>query len=148
MHEHCRRPASARAELSSGRRATRSKGERLSMSGKMSRRAFVAAAGGAVAAGPGLIRAGAAQALGTLKPRGKRRIVYVSDPSSIAISYLPDPTTENDLRRWVDDLADAGVDTFIQEAYTQGWTTYWRGDRHEYDARPQHRRFLPLLNAG
>ena len=62
--------------------------------------------------------------------------------------HLPDPVTEEDLRRWADDLADAGTDTFIQEAYTQGWTTYWRTDAYEYDARPQHERFLPLLDSG
>ena len=81
-------------------------------------------------------------------PRGDRRLVYVSDPSSIAKSHLPDPVSEEDLRRWVDELADAGMHTFIQEAYTQGWTTYWRCDRFDYDARLQHRRFLPLLDAG
>ena len=84
----------------------------------------------------------------TPSPRGERRIIYVSDPSSIAMRHLPDPVTEDDLQRWADDLADAGTDTFIQEAYTQGWTTYWRTDRYEYDARPQHKRFLPLLDAG
>ena len=81
-------------------------------------------------------------------PRGERRIIYVSDPSSIARNHLPDPTTEDDLRRWVDEMADAGANTFIQEAYTQGWTTYWRTEKFEYDARPQHRRFLPLLEGG
>ena len=86
--------------------------------------------------------------LGGFSPRGERRIVYVSDPSSIARRYLPDPTTEEDLRDWVDEVARARVDTFIQEAYTQGWTTYWRGADFDYDARPQHRRFLPLLEAG
>ncbi len=81
-------------------------------------------------------------------PRGDRRLVYVSDPSSIAIHHLPDPVGEHDLRRWIDDLADAGMDTFVQEAYTQGWTTYWRCGRFDYDARLQHRRFLPLLDSG
>ena len=81
-------------------------------------------------------------------PRGERRVIYVSDPSSIAGNHLPDPVTESALRRWVDDLADAGTDTFIQEAYTQGWTTYWRAELYEYDARPQHERFMPLLDSG
>ena len=48
----------------------------------------------------------------------------------------------------MDTLAAARVDLFIQEAYTQGWTTYWRSPRFDYDARPQHRRFLPLLDRG
>ena len=82
------------------------------------------------------------------KPRGNRRIVYVSDPSSIIRSYLPEIPTENDLRDWVDELADAKVDTFIQEAYSQGWTVYWRCEKFDYDQRPQHRCFLPLLDAG
>ena len=73
--------------------------------------------------------------------------MYVSDPSSIAMRWLPDPVTEADLRLWVNDLANAGADIFVQEAYTQGWTTYWRTDRYDYDARPQHERFLPLLDA-
>ena len=81
-----------------------------------------------------------------MAPRGSGCLIYVSDPSSIARRHLPSPTTEADLRRWVDELADAGIDTFIQEAFTQGWTTYWRTDRFEYDARPQHERFLPLLD--
>ena len=75
-------------------------------------------------------------------------IIYVSDPSSIASRYLPDPVTEASLREWIDDVAAAGIDLFIQEAYTQGWTTYWRTDGFDYDARPQHRRFLPLLDGG
>ena len=86
--------------------------------------------------------------LGSFSPRGSRRILYVSDPSSIARRYLPDPVSEEDLRRWVDVLAVSRVDLFIQEAYTQGWTTYWRSPRFDYDARPQHRRFLPLLDRG
>ena len=86
--------------------------------------------------------------LGAYSPRGERRIIYVSDPSSTARGYLPDPTSEEDLRAWVNDLADAGTDTFIQEAYTQGWTTYWSSDRFEYDARPQHSRFRQMIDSG
>ena len=81
-------------------------------------------------------------------PRGNRRLLYISDPSSIASRYLPDPASEESLRNWIDDVAAAGVDTFNQEVYTQAWTTYWRIDKFDYDARPQHRRFLPLLDAG
>ena len=43
-------------------------------------------------------------------PRGERRFMYVSDPSSIARRILPDPVEPDDLRQWVDMLADAGVD--------------------------------------
>lgn len=83
-----------------------------------------------------------------LNPRGDRRILYVSDPSSVASRYLPDPVREEDLRGWIDAVAAAEIDTFIQEVYTQGWSVYWRGGDFEYDARPQHRRFLPLLDSG
>ncbi len=83
-----------------------------------------------------------------LEPRGNRRVIYVSDPSSVANRYLPDPVREEDLKRWIDAIAAAEIDTFVQEVYTQGWSVYWRGDVFEYDARPQHRRFLPLLDSG
>ena len=82
------------------------------------------------------------------KTRGDRRVIYVSDPSLIASRYLPDPVSERDLREWIDDVASAGVDLFIQEVFTQGWTTYWRTEEFDFDARLQHRRFLPMLDAG
>ena len=83
-----------------------------------------------------------------LAPRGGHRILYVSDPSSIARKHLPDPVQEQDLRRWVDMVADSGVDLFNQEVFSQGWTAYWQSEHYEYDQRPQHRRFLPLMEAG
>ncbi len=45
-------------------------------------------------------------------------------------------------------VADSGVDTLVQDVYSQGWTVYWRSDRFQYDQREQHRRFLPMLEAG
>ena len=83
-----------------------------------------------------------------LAPRGDHRILYVSDPSTVARTVLPDPVQETDLRKWVDMVAASGVDTFDQEVFSQGWTVYWKSARYEYDQRPQHRRFLPLLEAG
>ena len=77
-----------------------------------------------------------------------RRLLYVSDPSGIASSILPDPVEPDDLRRWVDMLAEGGVDTFVQDVYNQGFTVYWRSNRFQYDLREQHRRFLPMLEAG
>lgn len=50
-----------------------------------------------------------------------RPLLYVSDPSSVAMNLLPDPVRETDLRAWVDCVADAGVDTFCQEVFSQGW---------------------------
>jgi|GEM_PF-5958170 len=79
-----------------------------------------------------------------------RRLYYISDPSSIATNLLPDPVRESDLRSWIDTVADAGVSTFCQEVFSQGWTAYFRSQHpdYEYDQRRQHRRFLPLLDGG
>jgi len=82
------------------------------------------------------------------RPRGERRILYVSDPSSIATNLFGDPTEPDELRRWVDMLADSGVDTCDQEVYSQGWTAYWRSEKVQYDQRIQHRRFVPMLEKG
>ena len=84
----------------------------------------------------------------TASPRGSHRILFVSDPSSIATNLLPDPVEEHDLRRWVDILADSGVDMFNQEIYSQGWTAYWKSETIAYDQRIQHRRFLPMIGSG
>ncbi|MEE2884440.1 MAG: family 10 glycosylhydrolase [Chloroflexota bacterium] len=81
-------------------------------------------------------------------PRGQRRMIYVSDPGSIAIMHLPDPVTEEDLRSWINQLADSGMDTFVQEIFHQGWTTYWRSAHFEYDPREYYSRFDVLLDAG
>ena len=83
-----------------------------------------------------------------MAPRGTRRIHFISDPSSIAVGLLPDPVEVDDLRRWVDMLADSGVDIFQQDAYHKGCTVYWCSDQFQYDPRRQHRRFLPMLDAG
>jgi len=81
-------------------------------------------------------------------PRGDHRILYVSDPSTISRTVLPDPVEEVDLRKWVDMVADSGVDTFNQEVFSQGWTVYWESERYDYDQRPQHLRFRPLIESG
>ena len=84
----------------------------------------------------------------SIAPRDTRRILFVSDPSSIATNVLPDPVEADDLRQWVDMLADSGVDIFQQDVYNKGCTVYWRSDEFQYDPRQQHRRFLPLLDSG
>ena len=35
--------------------------------------------------------------LGSFSPRGDRRIIYVSDPSSIARHYLSDPVSDGEV---------------------------------------------------
>ena len=86
--------------------------------------------------------------LGNYVPRGTRRIMYVSDYDSISSDYLPDPVSEQDLQLWVDELAAVRVNTFIQDAYAAGFTTYWRADGFDYMPHPRMRRFLPLMDAG
>ncbi len=81
-------------------------------------------------------------------PRGTRRIHFVSDPSSITANVLPDPVAVDDLKRLVDMIADSGADSFQQDVYNKGCTVYWRSDEFQYDQRQQHRRFLPMLEAG
>ena len=88
------------------------------------------------------------KAKSTPSPRGDNRILFVSDPSSVAIGLLPDPVEEQHLRRWVNMLADSGVDLFNQEIYSQGWTEYWKSRSFDYDQRTQHRRFLPMIESG
>ena len=77
-----------------------------------------------------------------------RPIMFVSDPSSLANNYLPDPVVEDDLRRIIDGTAEAGIDIYCQDMYSQCSTAYWRDDGFAYDARPQHERFVPMLDRG
>ena len=86
------------------------------------------------------------------------RLIYVSDPSSMTnYDFDPgharplittQPTTVEELRRVVDNIALSGADTLIQEVYNAAWTMFFRSERFEYDARPQHRRFIPLMDEG
>ena len=101
-------------------------------------------------------------ALPIFEPRGERRLIYTSDPSNLAfyqvgrqVAHMPnaatvsgDPARREDLIQWVDDLAHHGVDTYAQAIYSQGWTVFYRSDRFEYDARPQHQRFVSMMDAG
>ena len=75
-------------------------------------------------------------------------IMYVNDPSTIARHYLPNPVTEESLRWLVDQAADGGADSFVQDVYSQGFTVYFRSPRFQFDPRIQHEAFLPLLDAG
>jgi hypothetical protein len=81
-------------------------------------------------------------------PRGEHRILFVSDPSSLTAHYFPDPVEEIDLRRLIGIMADSGVDMYCQDVYSQCCTAYWRSGNYPYDQRPQHQRYLPLLDAG
>ena len=102
------------------------------------------------------------QTLFTVEPRGERRLIYTSDPSNLAfyqvgqqVAHTPDaetarndPARPEDLVEWVDSLAHHGVDTYAQAIFSQGWTVFYRSDQFEYDARPQHQRFVSMMDAG
>jgi len=96
------------------------------------------------------------------QPRGSRRLLYTSDPSNLAfyqagrtIAHKPgaagarsDPARPEDLTGWVDELAEYGIDSYAQVVFSQGWTVLFRSERFEYDARPQHQRFVEMLESG
>lgn len=106
--------------------------------------------------------ASAAAKTNAIEPRGQHRLIYTSDPSNIATMQVgrhtqhtptaeearADPARREDLVRWVDNLAHNGVDIYAQAVYAQGWSLYFRSPRFEYDARPQHQRFVPMMDAG
>ena len=85
--------------------------------------------------------------LGTLKPRGTRRIIYVSDPSNTT-SHLGDPTTEEELRNVVRNYARGEIDTVVQEIFAECMTMFWRNDICPYDIRPHHQRMVPMMDGG
>lgn len=84
----------------------------------------------------------------TYSPRGDEHVYYVSDPSTLARILLPNPVREHDLREQIDMMADAGIDIYGQEVWSQGWTVYFQSEKYEYDQRPQHKRFRKLIESG
>ena len=88
-----------------------------------------------------------ATALGSLKPRGTRRVVYNSDPSNTT-RHLSHPVAQPDeLRRIVRLYAGEGqIDTLVQEVFSQAMTHFWRTDKCPYDVRPHHQRLVPIIN--
>ena len=97
-----------------------------------------------------------------LRAGSRRRLLYTSDPSNLAFyqsgrhrahhtdgaTVRSDPARIRDLTDWVDQLAFVGVDAYAQCVFSQGWTLYFRSEQFEYDSRPQHQRFMPLLDSG
>ena len=86
--------------------------------------------------------------LGSLNPRGTRRLIYVSDPSNTT-SQLSDPTQPEELRRIVRNYAKEGsIDTVVQEVFSSAKTMFWRTDKCPYDIRPHHQRMVPMMDDG
>ena len=84
-----------------------------------------------------------------IKPKGDIRLLFVADLSSHAREpFTGDPATPEQIERLVDHFALSGADAFGQEVFGQGWVTYFRSDTYEFDQRPQHRRWIPMLDQG
>ena len=84
-----------------------------------------------------------------VKPRGGIRLLFAADLSSHAREpFISEPATPDQIERLVDHFALSGADALGQEVFGQGWVTYFRSDTYEFDQRPQHRRWIPLLDRG
>ena len=84
-----------------------------------------------------------------VKPRGGIRLLFVADLSSHAREpFVSDPAAPEQIERLVDHFALSGADALGQEVFGQGWVTYFRSDTYEFDQRPQHRRWIPMLDRG
>ncbi len=84
-----------------------------------------------------------------IRPKGDIRLLFVADLSSHAREpFISDPATPEQIVRLVDHFALSGADALGQEVFGQGWVTYFRSDTYEFDQRPQHRRWIPLLDRG
>ena len=84
-----------------------------------------------------------------LRPRGDIRLLFAADLSSYAREpFTSEPATPEQVRQLVDDFAASGADALGQEVFGQGWVLHFRSDTYEYDQRPQHRRWIPMLDAG
>ena len=84
-----------------------------------------------------------------VKPGGGIRLLFVADLSSHAREpFVGDPATPEEIRRLVDHFALSGADALGQEVFGQGWVLHFRSDTYEYDQRPQHRRWMSMLDRG
>ena len=84
-----------------------------------------------------------------IKPKGDIRLLFVADLSSHAREpYVGDPASPEQIQMLVDHFALSGADAFGQEVFGQGWVLHFYSDTYEYDQRPQHRRWIPMLDRG
>jgi hypothetical protein len=87
--------------------------------------------------------------LGSLTPRGTRRVIYNSDLSNTTCHLSEPEAKPEELREVVRNYATAGaIDTLVQEIWHQGWSTFWRTDKCPYDSRLQHERLVPIMDTG
>jgi hypothetical protein len=85
--------------------------------------------------------------LGEQKPRGDRRLIYVSDPSNTT-SHLGNPPQEDEFRQIIRNYTLGGIDTVVQEVFAECMTMFWRTERVPFDIRPQHQAMIPMMDGG
>lgn len=84
-----------------------------------------------------------------VRPKGDIRLLFVADLSSHAREpFVTDPATPDQIRALVDHFALSGADALGQEVFGQGWVLHFTSDTYEYDQRPQHRRWVSMLDQG
>ena len=87
-------------------------------------------------------------ALGTLKPRGTRRLIYNSDPSNTT-RHLSEPAAkEEELRQVVRNYVTGAIDTVVQEVWSQSMTSFFRTDKFPYTPKPNHQKLVPMMDEG
>ena len=109
---------------------------------------MVAVAAEAPASEPQLAH-GEAVRLGSMAPRGTRRVIYNSDPSNTTVQLSEPVAKPEELRQVIRTYAREGnIDTLVQEIWHQCWTEWWRTDKCPYDTRPQHQRLVSMMDDG
>jgi hypothetical protein len=84
-----------------------------------------------------------------VNPKGDIRLLFAADLSSYAREpFTTEPATPEQIRKLVDDIALSGADAFGQEIFGQGWALYFYSNTYEYDQRPQHQRWVSMLDQG
>ncbi len=88
---------------------------------------------------------------GTESPRGARRVIHTSDLGSHfgeGTWLFGDPTTAEELRNWICNVAAGGADTYVPEVYFDGLNAYYRSDRCPNWDSPRYRRFDAIMDSG
>lgn len=86
-----------------------------------------------------------------LKPRGPWRVLHTSDMGTYFRTgtwLFGDPATPEDIRAWVAQLAQSGVDAYVQEVYFDGFSMFYRTDRCDYGETENLSRFDQMMEDG
>ena len=85
--------------------------------------------------------------LGQSVTADRKTIIFLEDPSAIARMYRED-VTGDDLRHFIDLLADSRVDVLGKDVFAEARSIYYKTPLLNYDPRPQHVKFLRLIDSG